>query len=203
MPAPVSGAGRLILASASPRRRELLASLGLEFDVVPSDVDETLEPIALPDAVAALALRKARAVAASRRTGLVLAADTIVVIGGRALGKPADAAEAHAMLSALRGRRHEVMTGVVVLDAATERHGAETVVSHVTMAAYSDAAIEAYVTTGEPLDKAGAYAIQGAGGALVTGLEGSRSNVVGLPLEATAALLRRFGVTVSAPPPAA
>jgi len=198
-----SATARLILASASPRRRELLASLTREFDVIPSDVDETLEPVALPDAVVRLALRKARAVAASRPAALVLAADTIVVIDGRALGKPADPAEARAMLRTLRGRSHEVMTGVVVLDAATGRHAAETVLSRVTMAGYSDAAIDAYVAGGEPLDKAGAYAIQGEGGALVAGLQGSRSNVVGLPLETTAALLRRFGVAVSAPPPAA
>jgi len=97
------------------------------------------------------------------------------------------------MLQTLRGRTHEVMTGVVVLDAASERHATETVISRVTMAAYSDAAIDAYVAGGEPLDKAGAYAIQGVGGALVAGLKGSRSNVVGLPLEATVALLRGFG----------
>src|SRR2546422_4184336 len=126
MPAPVSGATRLILASASPRRRELLASLTGELDVAPSDVEETLEPVALPDAVVRLALRKARAVAASRPAALVLAADTIVVIDGRALGKPADAAEALAMLRTLRARTHEVMTGVVMLDAATGRHAAET-----------------------------------------------------------------------------
>ncbi len=180
-----------------------MAALGVEFDVVPSDVDETLEPGPLPDAVARLALRKARAVAAARPAGLVLAADTLVVLDGTALGKPADAAEARAMLRALRGRTHEVMTGVAVLDAASGRHATETAVSRVTMTAYSEAALEAYVAGGEPLDKAGAYALQGAGGALVAGWEGSRSNVVGLPLQTTAALLRRFGVTVSAPPPAA
>jgi septum formation protein len=199
----VSGAVRLILASASPRRRELLAALGVVFDVVPSDVDETLEPVPLPDAVGRLALRKARAVAAGRRAGLVLAADTIVVIDGTALGKPADAADARAMLTALRGRTHEVMTGIAVVDAATGRDAVETVVSRVTMSAYSDAARDAYVAGGEPLDKAGAYAIQGEGGALVSAWEGSHSNVVGLPLAETAALLRRFGLAVSAPPPAA
>jgi septum formation protein len=196
------GAARLTLGSASPRRRELLATLGIAFDVVPSDVDETLEPGALPEAVARLALRKARAVAAGQSAGLVLAADTVVVVDGRALGKPADAAEARAMLRTLRGRTHEVMTGVALVEVATGRHAAETVVSRVTMAAYSDAVLDAYVAGGEPLDKAGAYAIQGEGGALVAGLEGSRSNVVGLPLETTAALLRRFGVAVSAAPPA-
>jgi septum formation protein len=203
MPAPVSGAARLILASASPRRRELLASLGIPFEVVASDVDETLDAVALPDAVARLALRKARAIAASRTAALVLGADTIVVIDGRALGKPAHAADARAMLRALRGRTHEVMTGIAVLDPASGRHAAETVISRVTMAAYTERDIEAYVATGEPLDKAGAYAIQGAGGALVARLEGSRSNVVGLPLAAAAELLRRFGVVVSVPPPEA
>jgi septum formation protein len=149
--------------------------------------------------VARLALRKARAVAATRSSAVVVGADTIVVIDGRALGKPADTADARAMLRALRGRTHEVMTGVAVVDAASGRHAVDTVISRVTMRAYSDAALDAYVAGGEPLDKAGAYAIQGAGGALVTGLEGSRSNVVGLPLAVTAALLRRFGVDVSAP----
>ena len=130
---------------------------------------------------------------------MVLGADTIVVIDGRALGKPADPDDGRTMLRALRARTHEVMTGIAVVDAATGRFAVDTVVSRVTMAAYSDAAIDAYIAGGEPLDKAGAYAIQGAGGALVAGLEGSRSNVIGLPLVATAALLGRFGVAVSVP----
>jgi nucleoside triphosphate pyrophosphatase len=149
--------------------------------------------------VARLALRKARAVAARRRSGLVLGADTIVVIDGEALGKPSGRAEAAAMLRRLRGRAHEVMTGVAVIDVATGGEATETVSSRVTMRAYSEAEIAEYVASDEPLDKAGAYAIQGAGGALVASLEGSRSNVVGLPLKTTAALLRRFGAAVSAP----
>jgi septum formation protein len=153
--------------------------------------------------VARLALRKARAVAATRSPAVVVGADTIVVIDGRALGKPANTTEARAMLRALRGRTHEVMTGVAVVDAASGRHAVDTVISHVTMRAYSDAALDAYVAGGEPLDKAGAYAIQGEGGALVAGLVGSRSNVIGLPLAATATLLGRCGVAVSAPPPEA
>lgn len=195
----MSGAGTLVLASASPRRRELVASLGIPFEVVASDVDETLDAVPLPEAVARLALRKARAVAPARPAAIVLAADTIVVIDDRALGKPAHAEEARQMLRALRGRSHEVMTGVAVVDAATGQSAVETVISRVTMDAYSDDAIERYVASGEPFDKAGAYAIQGAGGALVVALQGSRSNVVGLPLTVTAALLRRFGVEVSAP----
>ena len=165
-----------------------------------SAVEETLEPGPLAEAVAGLALRKAQAVAARHRAGLVLGADTIVVVDGEALGKPADSAEAASMLRRLRGRAHEVMTGVAVVDAATSGEAARTITSRVTMKAYSDAEIAAYVATGEPLDKAGAYAIQGAGGALVAGLEGSWSTVVGLPLAATAALLRRFGACVSEPP---
>ena len=149
--------------------------------------------------MAGLALRKARSVAQRRGTGLVLGADTIVVVDGEALGKPADRAEAAAMLRRLRGRAHEVMTGVAMVDAATGRQAARTVTSRVTMRTYSEAQIAEYVATDEPLDKAGAYAVQGIGGALVAGLDGSRSNVVGLPLAATATLLRGFGIVVSAP----
>ena len=162
-------------------------------------MDETLDPGPLADAVARLALRKARAVAGRRRSGLVLGADTIVVVDGEALGKPSGRAEAAAMLRRLRGRAHDVMTGVAVVDAATGGEAADTVISRVTMRAYSEAEIARYVASDEPLDKAGAYAIQGAGGTLVAAVEGSRSNVVGLPLGATAALLRRFGTAVSAP----
>lgn len=171
-----------------------------DFAVEPSGVDETLEPGPLAEAVAGLALRKARAVAARRDEGLVLGADTVVVIDGEALGKPAGPAEAAAMLRRLRGRTHEVITGVAVVEAGTGREAAQTVVTRVTMKPYSDADIAAYVATEEPLDKAGAYAVQGLGGALVEHVDGSWSNVVGLPLPATAALLRRFGAAVSAPP---
>jgi len=193
------GAG-LILASASPRRRELLRTLCSDFRVVPSDLEETLAAGSLGAAAVGLALDKARAVAARVGEGVVLGADTIVVIDGQALGKPAGADEARAMLRRLRGREHEVITGVAVVDAHTGRSEAMAVVSRVRMTEYGEAEIEAYVATGEPLDKAGAYAIQGRGGALVAGLEGSFSNVVGLPLEETARVLAAFGVAVSAPP---
>jgi septum formation protein len=169
---------------------------------VPSDVEETLGPGSLRDAVARLALDKARTVAArGPDPGLVLGADTIVVIDGEALGKPGGPDQARAMLRRLRGRTHEVITGVALVDARTGRAETMSVVSRVRMANYDDAAVEAYVATGEPLDKAGAYAIQSAGGALVDGLEGSLSNVVGLPLAETARLLAAFGVAVSVPPP--
>jgi septum formation protein len=206
----------LILASASPRRRELLRSLVTDFHVVPSDLAETLAPGSPRAAAAGLALDKARAVAGRLagtagvlKTGarpdeplVVLGADTIVVIDGEALGKPAGADEARGMLRRLRGREHEVITGVAVVDARTGRADSVAVVSRVRMADYAESDIETYVASGEPLDKAGAYAIQGAGGTLVAGLDGSFSNVVGLPLAETSELLAAFGVPVSAPPSA-
>ena len=178
----------------------MLSSLCSDFRVVPSAIEETLTAGAPADAAAALALDKARSVAARMRQGVVLGADTIVVIDGVALGKPTGPDDARAMLRRLRGREHEVITGVAVVDAVTGRSQAVAVVSRVRMAEYGEAEIDAYVMTGEPLDKAGAYAIQGRGGALVAGLQGSFSNVVGLPLEETARLLAAFGVAVSAPP---
>jgi septum formation protein len=154
-----------------------------------------LGPGPLPDAVAALALAKARAVAAAAPDAVVLGADTVVCLGTEVFGKPADAGEARAMLRRLRGRWHEVITGIAVV--AGVREATASVVSRVLVADADDAAIDRYVATGEPLDKAGAYAIQGAGGALVAGLVGSYTNVVGLPLDETAALLATFGVSVS------
>jgi septum formation protein len=187
----------VVLASASPRRRELLGRIVADFVVEPADIDERLDGPPTPDAVARLALRKARAVAAGRRRDVVVGADTVVVVDGEALGKPRDAADARAMLRRLRGRHHDVITGVGVVDAASAREAADAAVSRVLMADYADDVIEAYVATGEPFDKAGAYAIQGAGGRLVAGWEGSFSNIVGLPLEPTRRLLEAFGVAVS------
>ncbi len=178
----------------------MLRTLVAEFTVMPSDLEETLAPGPLVEAVARLALDKARAVAGRLQEGIVLGADTVVTIEGEALGKPADPAHARAMLRRLRGREHEVITGVAVVDARSGRAEWTAVTSRVRMAACADADIDAYVATGEPLDKAGAYAIQGAGGALVAGYDGSYSNVVGLPLAETARLLASFGVAVSEPP---
>ena len=188
----------LILASASPRRRELLGRICPAFTVVPADVDESLDPGPVAAAVERLALRKARAVAAGARDVVVLAADTVVVVDGVVLGKPAGPDEARAMLRRLRGRVHEVVTGVAVVDAAGRREASLSVTTRVLMAAYSDATLHAYAASGAPLDKAGAYAIQDRDGALVDGLAGSYTNVVGLPLEATRRLLEGFGVRVSA-----
>lgn len=131
--------------------------------------------------------------------GVVLGADTIVVIDGQPLGKPADGVQARAMLQRLRGREHQVITGVAVVDAANSREASTAVVTRVLMARYADGDIDAYVATGEPLDKAGAYAIQDRGGALVDGFVGSYTNVIGLPLAETRRLLESFGVAISAP----
>ncbi len=162
--------------------------------MIPSEIEEVLEGGPTPEAVAGLALRKARAVAARVSAGTVLAADTVVVIDGVALGKPVGPEEARGMLVRLRGREHEVITGVAVVDAETGRAASTTAVSRVLMAAYPDTTIEAYLISGSPFDKAGGYAIQDLQGALVDGVVGSYTNVVGLPVEATRRLLEGFGV---------
>lgn len=182
-----------MLASASPRRRELLRGIWAEFEVIPSAVDETLDAGPIAGAVESLALRKGRAVATRIGDGMVLAADTVVVIDGLVLGKPSGPEEARVMLERLRGRPHEVITGVAVVDAATGRADSTTAVSHVLMASYPETTIEAYVASGAPFDKAGGYAIQDLNGALVDGVLGSYTNVVGLPVQATRRLLERFG----------
>jgi septum formation protein len=183
---------RLVLASASPRRRELLASLGLIFTVRAADVDETpLAGEAATATVLRLASVKADTVAAPDT--VVLAADTLVVVDGDSLGKPADPGEARAMLRRIAGRRHEVHTGVVARATATGRHTSAVVTSRVTMAALSEEEIAWYVATGEPLDKAGAYAVQGIGAMFVDEVEGNYSNVVGLPLPAVRRVLAELG----------
>lgn len=188
---------RLVLASGSPRRRELLALLGLPFDVIPVDLDESARPGESPrDLVRRLAIDKAGSVAASGVADVVvLAADTTVELAGEILGKPVDADDARRMLRSLSARTHEVHTAVAVRCGARTEH--DIVTTFVTMSPMTEASIDWYVATGEPLDKAGAYAIQGAGGAFVTAIEGSASNVVGLPLTTVVELLRRQGVGVA------
>ena len=163
--------------------------------MVPSDLDERL-PAGPPAAAAvALALAKARAVAARAPGAVVLGADTIVVLDGRVLGKPLGVSDAARMLRALRNREHEVITGVAVV-APDSREQTAAVVTRVTMRAYSDAEIDRYVATGEPLDKAGAYAVQEEGSQLVAAVDGCYTNVVGLPLTTTRRLLAAAGVSV-------
>lgn len=190
---------RLILASGSPRRRELLTDVGIPFQVVVSDVAETIAPDLDPEAQAvALAKQKARAVASNLETGIVLGADTIVVLDGMLLGKPEDDADAIDMLRLLSGRDHHVVTGIATLNAATMSLRSSAVASLVRFRSLSDDDIVAYVATGEPRDKAGAYAIQGLGSGLIRDLEGCFTNVVGLPLCETANVLREAGVIVPA-----
>ena len=189
----------LVLASGSPRRRELLARLGVPFTVVVSNEPEPLlEGLAPREQTVQLALRKAWAVAAKSADGWVLGADTIVVLDGEILGKPADPADAEAVLQRLRGRDHEVYTGLAVVNAATGAELTASVPATVTMRDYDNAEIVAYVATGEPLDKAGAYGIQGLGGALIAGYTGCFNTIVGLPLCGVAELLQAAGFSVTA-----
>jgi septum formation protein len=196
---------RLILASASARRRELLSRLGFPFEVRPSGIDEVLtREVDAPALATALARAKARDIADQVRAAgdgpaLILGADTLVVLDGRPLGKPGSRDEARAMLRALRGRSHEVVTAVALIEVPGGREVTETVTSRVLMRPYGDPEIDAYVATGEPDDKAGAYAVQGVGGQLVARVEGCFENVVGLPLETTARLLRMFGLSPADP----
>lgn len=189
----------LVLASASPRRRELLAALALPFTVSATDVPEPLLP-GIPAAAQAQTLALVKARAAARGAGsLTLGADTIVVLDGAPLGKPADAAEARRMLSALRGRAHAVITGLALVQHRREMtaHAETTVV----MRPYTDAEIAAYIATGDPFDKAGAYAIQHTGFAPVERIDGCYCNVMGLPLWTVRALLTRLAPSLAPAPP--
>ncbi len=187
---------RLILASRSPRRAELLRLVGAQFEVAPADVDESALPEERAEAhVLRLAESKARASAhraasAGEEGTLVLGADTIVTLDRAILGKPAGEEEARRMLAALSGRVHEVWTGLFLFDPTHDRGVGEAVRSIVKFSRLDSDEIDRYVATGEPLDKAGAYAVQGYGAAFVEAIEGSYSNVVGLPLGHLRHLLR-------------
>ena len=188
----------LVLASASPRRADLLRAAGFTFDTLPVDVDERFLPGEKPgEAVSRLA--EAKAVAAATALGpdaVVLGADTTVVIGGQALGKPADTTDAERMLRLLSGQSHEVMTGMCLLQGQRRLVHVET--SRVRMAPLSEAEIAWYASTGEPSDKAGAYAVQGLGSRFIEGIEGSYSNVVGLPISSLYTLMKELGCAILA-----
>ena len=185
---------RLVLASASPRRRALLADLDLAFTVRPPHTDESPLPLERPaDLVSRLAREKAQALLAPGE--LVLAADTIVVIDGEILGKPVDAADARAMLARLAGREHEVYTGVALADASASpsRLVSRVERTEVRIREMTSLEIAAYVAGGEPMDKAGAYAIQGWGAIFVEAITGNYTNVVGLPIPAVEGCFRELG----------
>ncbi len=185
----------IILASYSPRRRDMLKQVGLDFSIDPADVDERILPGEGPEAYALrVAKDKARVAAGRAGTGVVIAADTIVVLGDEVLGKPSDAADAERMLRMLSGREHRVITGLVVLDAASGRFSKRTAVTSVWFRELKSEEIRSYVESGEPMDKAGAYGIQEKGALLVRKIDGCYFNVVGLPLSLLGEILLQFGV---------
>ena len=191
---------RLILASASPRRADLLGMLGLTFETRPTGVDETPRPgEPAPDLALRLARTKALAADASPGPSLVVAADTLVVLDGEVLNKPVDGDEAARFLARLAGRTHEVMTGLAVRTHPEEEVATDLTVSRVTFTPMSREEIAWYAASGEGLDKAGAYALQGIGSIFVAGVEGSYTNVIGLPMERLYPHLRRHGFLAISP----
>jgi septum formation protein len=183
----------LILASSSPRRKELLRQAGFRFKVDPADVDESVRPDEGPEDYAVrVALDKARRTAERHASGMVLGADTVVLVDGYILGKPSSREEAAAMLSRISGRTHMVLTGLALVDAATGRYATSVETTEVRMRALTAGEIQDYVDTGEPMDKAGAYGIQGRAAVFVEGVNGCFFNVVGLPLARLDKMLRTF-----------
>ena len=188
----------LILASNSPRRKDLMRQIGVEVSIDPADVDERVLPGESPEVYAVrVALDKARVAAARAGTGIVIAADTIVALGEEILGKPLDARDAERMLKQLSGKTHRVITGLAIVDAATGISRTRVSVTRVWFRDLAPDEISSYVATGEPLDKAGAYGIQERGALLVDKIEGCYFNVVGLPLSLLGELLQTFGVDVT------
>ncbi len=183
---------RLILASQSPRRRELLSLTGIPFQVDAPEVDESCT-LGARDAVLELSRRKALAAAARHPGKVILASDTLVAVDDVPLGKPADEADAFRMLRSLSDRWHQVYTGVCVISAAGEVH-AEVDATDVRFGPMTDQAIRAYIATSEPMDKAGAYALQGIAGLWIEEIRGSHTNVIGLPLTLTRKLLEQCGL---------
>lgn len=183
----------IVLASASPRRRELLSLITEHFTVCPADADETLRDAPLGEEVTRLSRLKAKAVQAQYPNAVCIGSDTMVTIDGLRLGKPKDADEAASMLRRLRGRTHEVLTGLAVLTPDGGAHTLHTC-TRVTFRDFAEDELAAYLATGEPLDKAGAYGIQGLGGLLVAGIQGDYHNVVGLPVCRLGRMLLDFGV---------
>lgn len=185
----------LILASASPRRRELLSSLGLDFEVITSDVEELLAEGETPhDYVSRLAHAKARAVASGHEDRWVIAADTVVNLDKKILEKPRDEKEAASMLALIAGRTHRVFTGLTLMNLQRPFEQTLVEITEVTISRLSRQQIDWYVKTGEPLDKAGSYAVQGLGAMFIESIRGNYTNVVGLPLSTLVAMMRKAGI---------
>jgi septum formation protein len=175
----------------------LLQKIGLKFEVDASNCAEEIDPALVPEElVRRISIDKAKAVASRHKNAVIIAADTIGVIGKRVLGKPHTAAEARKMLAQISGKAHLVITGLTVLDTATDKTITKTVTTKVYIKKLTRAEIDAYVATGEPLDKAGAYGIQGLGAVIVEKIKGDYYNVVGLPLSALMEVLKEFGISV-------
>jgi len=188
---------KIILASASPRRKELLEKICLKFEVEPSNYAEDMHSNLNPDELArAISLGKARAVARKHRNAIVIAADTFIVFGGKIMGKPNTEAEARKMLMTLKGKSHSVITGFTIMDTEENKVLTKSVETIIHIKNLTTEEIDAYVRSKEPLDKAGAYAIQGLGSVIVERIEGDYFNVMGLPLSALAEGLKEFGIHI-------
>jgi len=191
----MDGMKKIILASASPRRKELLEKIGLKFEVEPGDGEEMPDSSIEPHKLALkISLKKAESVAAKHKNAIIIAADTFGVFNGKILGKPHTENEARKMLAIISGRSHLVITGFSIIDTGTNKVYSETVETKVYIRKLSSTEIDAYVKSKEPLDKAGAYAIQGLGSMIVEKIEGDYFTVMGLPLCALTEALKDFGI---------
>jgi septum formation protein len=189
---------KIVLASSSPRRAALLAAIGVEFEIVPSQVQERPHPDEPPgDYITRMARAKVVAVARERDDGLIIGGDTVVVLDGVLLETPRSEVEARRMLRELSGRWHAVLTGVALFDAATHREVADYEKTLVRFARLTDSEIDWYINTGEPMDKAGAYGIQGFAAVFVEEIAGNYSNVVGLPIPLVCRLARQLGYSLT------
>jgi len=189
---------KLVLASASPRRESLLKMLGFSFSICITDIDETIpEELSPKEAVERLSLEKAKAAATGRSEEIIIAADTIVALDGIIFGKPADKNDAFQILKALSGREHSVFTGVTVYEPFSNKTLTRVCETKVKMRKLTDEQIIAYIATGEPMDKAGAYGIQGYAACFVEGINGCYFNVMGLPLAALSEMLEKFEVYIT------
>jgi septum formation protein len=188
---------KVILASASPRRKELLEKIGLKFEVEPSNHEEAMPSGVEPHEFARkISLKKAKVIASKHENAIVIAADTFIVFGNQIMGKPHTETEARKMLEAINGQSHYVITGFSILDARRNKTLSRSVETKVSIKKLTPAEIDAYVKSKEPLDKAGAYAIQGLGAVIVEGIEGDYYNVMGLPLNALTEALKEFGIMI-------
>ena len=186
---------KLILASGSPRRRELLSRLGISFEVITKNINESARAGESPaDLVQRLSKDKALAVSLDHKEDLILAADTVVALDGRIMGKPHDENEAFDFLSQLNNRTHEVFTGICLIN--KDQINTQVVCTRVTFGHFSDDILKAYTATGEGADKAGAYAIQGQGAFLISSISGSPTNVIGLPMQEISKLLQASGISL-------